>query len=501
MGVRECCAKSNEYEEDRTRQSEAAQENRRRGKSNYEDWQPSWQNDEVDGEDDYEVNRKTPVTEVHDEVSKKDEDEELDGKVPDVGDGYVKELPKEKPPPSKLNRREELKRREEELKRKQEELRKEQEALMKEEEATTSPKPKAQSKEPMESKEQAKAAISPKEEEELKWKREVERRRQRLQAVKSEPIEEIKEEIKKEEPKRENIKKQEPKPQEQPVKEKVALAPAIKKDKTPEKKAPPKKVTFKLPKSSYLTSVVNRDFSDVQANLKKQLIKAKFDSKTQSGNDAIPFLIAGSLYMDNYALIFSRDFHGLDAFENIKGFDAIAESYKLKTLTITSKSKTLIRKEVEAFLREEGANSYFAGCINDRKNAAMIHFLFIQTSAKMPKCECIPTEATHSETIISELTKQLEVGKEFRANLTVFNDSFSSAIARFFICQQTETRRERSEYNLMEFTDYDFLNADILQKEKKGNELMGVIVGVSFEDSFLVFISNNCLPNSLCIVP
>lgn len=489
MGVRECCAKSIDYEEDRTRQSEAVQENRRRGKSNYEDWQPSWQNDEVDGEDDYETNRKTPVAEVREETDKRHEDGELDGKVSEVEDGYVKEAPKESPPSSKPTRREELRRREEELKKKQEELRREQEALMKEKEAVKPPHSKAHSKEPVENKEQAKVAISPKEQEELKWKREAERRRQRLQAVKTESIEEIKEEIKEEEPKREDVKKQEPKPQEQPVKEKVALAPAIKKDKTPEKKAP-KKVTFKLPKCSYLTSAVNRDFSDVQTNLKRQLVKARFDSKSQSGNDAIPFLIAGSLYMDNYALIFSRDFHGLDAFENIKGFDAIAESYKLKTLTITSKSKTLIRKEVEAFLKEEGANSYFAGCINDRKNAAMIHFLFIQTNTKMPKYECIPTEATRSDTITSELTKQLEVGKEFRASLTIFNDSFSSAVARFLICSHTETRRERSAYSLVELADYDFLNADILQKEKKGNELVGVVVGVSFEDSFLVFISN-----------
>jgi len=455
MGVTECCAKQSDYEEDAI-QGESGSENKRSGRSNYEDWQPSWQNDAIDGEEDFQPRRKQPIKES--------------SRNPQVGDGYNMSIPMQ------VNRKEELKGLQEELRKGKEALGGE-ENLLEVKDTAGKKEVKTTSKSDMK--------IS----EELKWKQEEERRRQKLQKKKEEPKiqEEVKEEV--------VVKFQE----QQIVENKAQFyknsttipTPAIKKDKkSPEKNTTQKKVTFKLPKSSYAISVVNRDFSDIRVNLRQELTKVTADSKSQAGKDAVPFLIASSLYMDNYALIFSRDFHGLDIFEDIKGFNSMVSSYTLKTLNVASKDKNLIRKQVEDFLSKEGEGSFFAGCINDKIYPLDIHFLFIKTQTKLPACGCIITEATKENNIAEELNKHLEAGKEFRAGLTVYNETFSSAIARLFIYQQTETLREKYEYRLFELTDYDFLNADIMEKEKQGNEFVGVIVGLSFEDSFMVFIRN-----------
>ena len=242
-----------------------------------------------------------------------------------------------------------------------------------------------------------------------------------------------------------------------------------------------------LAKTLCLTSVLNKDFLDFKKNLNGEILKMRSEVKTKSGKDSIPFMISESLYMDNYVLVFLKDFHGLELYKNIADVDLIMNKYEIRQLTIHSNN---IIGELDNFLKCSSDEGFiFAGCTIDKSKTKEFYALFVKGNLEKSQYKCFSFESTKENDIITELNKHLDSNEEFRTGIIIYDETGNTVLDRIYIYEEKKYTTIAG-YKLLEFTDYDCLNSDINIKEKEAEEIIGVIIGTGFENSFLVFSYN-----------
>jgi len=468
MGAQQCCTKPQKTQEEIDQRKmeingdEILDKNGKKSKKkyDYEDWHPSWQYDEPDGEETTEKsdknisdtpgNNETPGN-TNKKISENQKPKEvlfkdLNNKVkspenkPKIQEKVEVKFKKLGPEESEAIKIEEIK-----PKNMPEKIQ------MKNEEIDTIKNPKTEN-----NKKQAKIAtpekISEKVEkiiEPIKFEKPQEKLPKPQHVIK--PIQ--KEEIKKAEPKS-ILKKKQPEPKKSPL--------------------------------AYLTSVSNHDFTDLQKNLKLELMKAKLSSKLQSGSNALPFFMSGSPYMDNYTLIFSRDIRGLNfVFSESDSVDTFMGKYTIKTIQLNYLDPENVIKKISGYL--SGVKLTLVGIINDRQNPSFLHFVFVNHSQNETKYGCAVLQGKKFPEIEEELNKMGEQGKYGKYFFAVYNKNFTQISSRYVVYEIIEGLQKK--YKVSDFPDYDFFNTEIAKFEKVGEEFVGASLGLGFEDSFILFLS------------
>ncbi len=261
----------------------------------------------------------------------------------------------------------------------------------------------------------------------------------------------------------------------------------------PKHKAPssPHKASPSVP-----TAAAHRDFTDMMGkSLVRELTKARAATRTQAGTNAMPYLVVPSLYMENYALVFCKDAAASGLIKGaveLKGhsLETMLEKYCITDLTLSDLDEDAVSAQVTEYLQAETAKgNKLVGCVGDRTQSTRFHFCFLKTGTASPKrFGCVGLGLGTGQEMRVRLEKLLKSRKEFRLGLPLFDPTFSRLLGQFAIYEEVE-HGGRGGYQLAEFPDLDFLNAEIAGHEKRGEGFCGVLAGTSFEDSFILFTS------------